>query len=708
MTQDSSGILEIRISRLGDRYQVSLTFEQGRKKTAASGVASIPAAELAGLLTQPEKYGQTLGRGLFQAESIRRFFEGARAAGGGNLRITLAIDPSAPELHGVAWELLAGPDQIPIAANERTPFSRFLYGEDWAEAPLLEKRNLRVLIAAASPANLQQDWGLSPIHFQHIETIRASLSRVPGLNVEVLDQAVTLRTLMERIRSGVDILYLVCHGVLLDAENRTRAVDFEAGFGEEMDEAAARGIAVPGLLLEKEGSPGRAGLVSGGEFARRLGNLRRVPQLAVLATCESAGVSRDASGNSAQASLAPRLARAGIPAVIAMQGQVSMETAERFAGTFFQELLAHGSIDRAVAAARGSLWFDRQQDSWMPALFLRIPDGMLWYEPSFLPGSPVDFETIAVEVAQGNCTPIVGWGIGEYLYGTKLDFSRKLARQLESSQGLPFDSHRYGELPLVSQYLRLTNRSRLGTVDAFQNFLKAQVLDRMQFHFERDMSKAQPEAVLREAWKVPLEDLDPYRIVAKFHSKVFVTACSDGLLEAALLAEGKTPVVRTIEWQGTNPRAEAEKLDPDYDHPLLLHVFGRFQDPNSVVLWEDDFLDFLMGTAQHQALIPNVVKDALTDQTLLFLGFNVTDWSFRVLFRMVKRLMRGGRGDELPNVAVQVEPDGLLFSGPEEARDYLSKYYKSSNIEPYWGTTHDFLTGLWPKLEARLGDRDDG
>ena len=72
------------------------------------------------------------------------------------------------------------------------------------------------------------------------------------------------------------------------------------------------------------------------------------PRLIVLASCESAG---KGTGEALQA-LGPRLAEAGVPAVIAMQGSISMGTAARFMPVFFRELRRDGHIDRAMSVAR--------------------------------------------------------------------------------------------------------------------------------------------------------------------------------------------------------------------------------------------------------------------------------------------------------------------------------------------------------------------
>jgi len=74
--------------------------------------------------------------------------------------------------------------------------------------------------------------------------------------------------------------------------------------------------------------------------------------------------------------LGPLLAAAGVPAVIAMQGNIRMSTADRFMPQFLAELAKDGHIDRAMGKARGHIL--DCADYWMPALFMRLSDGLIW------------------------------------------------------------------------------------------------------------------------------------------------------------------------------------------------------------------------------------------------------------------------------------------------------------------------------------------
>ena len=81
------------------------------------------------------------------------------------------------------------------------------------------------------------------------------------------------------------------------------------------------------------------------------------------------------------APLGPQLARAGIAAIVAMQDDVSMRTAQEFLKTFFAELDVDGVVDRAVAVAR--LAVADEADWWVPVLFSRLKRGRTYYSVGF-------------------------------------------------------------------------------------------------------------------------------------------------------------------------------------------------------------------------------------------------------------------------------------------------------------------------------------
>ncbi|WP_322813997.1 CHAT domain-containing protein [Chloroflexus sp.] len=161
--------------------------------------------------------------------------------------------------------------------------------------------------------------------------------------------------------------------------------------------------------------------VDGSSFCQRLRELTERPRLVMLIACQSGGMTTD---NGALAAIGPCLAEAGVPAVVAMQGNVSMRLIERFIPAFCQELQHHGMIDAAMAVAWGTV--RDLPDFWMPALYSRLKSGRIWYGLGFADAQQMveKIEVLASYMADGLCTPIIGPERAE----TRLGTSRAIAR----------------------------------------------------------------------------------------------------------------------------------------------------------------------------------------------------------------------------------------------------------------------------------------
>jgi SIR2-like domain len=125
------------------------------------------------------------------------------------------------------------------------------------------------------------------------------------------------------------------------------------------------------------------------------------------------------------------------------------------------------------------------------------------------------------------------------------------------------------------------------------------------------------------------------------------------------------------------------------------------------VLTEDDFFDYLIATSRLDLLLPTLVG-RLMQSALLFLGFRLDDWRFRVLFRMI--IIRQGTETmkELSHVGVQVNPDEQSFADVERARKYMEGYFQGGRSAPqisiYWGSSSDFLRQLRQHLSESKPD----
>ena len=122
------------------------------------------------------------------------------------------------------------------------------------------------------------------------------------------------------------------------------------------------------------------------------------------------------------------------------------------------------------------------------------------------------------------------------------------------------------------------------------------------------------------------------------------------------------------------------------------------------MLTEDDYFDYLIGLTSRRAEIPTAVRRALTDSALLFLGFRIDEWSFRVLFRSLLTQLGSARRDEYAHVAVQIDPSDARIVEPELARQYLERYFvRDLDISIYWGSLEQFIQDLKDQWKRAYG-----
>lgn len=624
-------------------------------------------------------YGRMLSDSLFAAPELRAAF--ARARTGAQaldipLRLRLYIGPSVPELHQLHWETLGDPEGDGPLLGETIYFSRYLSSGDWRPVRLRPRSELRALVVVAAPSDLAA-YRLAPID-AGAEAARARSSLGPvEVNVLAGSGQATLDQIVTRLRDGYDLLYLVAHGALIEGQ--------------------------PWLWLES--AAGTTERVAAEALAEALNNLRERPRLVVLASCQSAGEGDAPQGKTtdALASLGPRLAEAGVPAVVAMQGWISTAGAARFMAAFCAELRRDGQIDRAVSVARAALADSLEAAA--PVLFLRLRSGSIWYVPGFGEAGE-GFEkwpALIRNIEHGQCTPILGPNLHEALLGTPREIAQRWAEEFR----FPLAPYQRDDLPQVAQYLAVHQDMHFPR-DELVEYERAELLRRFGALLANPLDDAPLERVFAAVAARHWADhpLAPHMVLAGLPFPIFITAGTDTLLEAALKAGGREPQVELCRWNddlATLP--SIFEADPGYTpsagRPLVFHLFGVNSEPDSLVLTEDDYFDYLIGTSLNKDLIPVPVREALADTALLFLGFSLESWDFRVLFRSLMRQEGRQRRRRYAHIAGQVMPEEGRFLDPERARRYLERYFGGVDISIFWGSVDDFVQELARRSAAR-------
>jgi CHAT domain-containing protein len=626
------------------------------------------------MIVDPVEYGKMLAESLFADPNFKTTFSDARKSAQSqqvSLRVRLLVGLSAPELNTVYWEALRDPDDhLTLFTSENILFSRYLSSSDWRPVKLRPQGTLRALVAVSNPSNLE-NYKLAPVDVAgEVSRAKETFGSVP---VTALgdDENCTLNMIMKKLREGYDILYLAAHGTVVPNK--------ELGINE------------PRIWLQAE--DGTAAITPASEVVARMKELQQQPRLVVLASCQSAG---KGNGNVLQA-FGPQLAQAGVPAVIAMQGNISMESVKKFMPTFFDELQKDGQIDRALTVARGTI--REAHDFWMPVLFMRLRSGKIWYVPGV--GDEGEFEkwtAILNGINSKTCTPI----LGPNLYEPMIGYWRDMAAHMAEEYGFPLSNYYRDALPQVTQYLSVT-QDPTTLNDTFTKNIRTSIQSRWGDDLSNDMKKpnVDVQALISFIGK-KLREIDPFeqhKVLASLKLPIYVTTNYDNLMEDALKELGLKPKMEICPWSDRFYVDEPSVFEdgtytPSPDEPLVYHLFGHFKYPDSMVLTEDDYFEFLRGATSNKDLIPSKVRSGLTKAVTLYTGFQLDDWAFRILFRAMMNPESAKIRERFSHVGVQVDLDETRFINPRRARKYLESYFGASKISIFWGNSADFLAEL--------------
>lgn len=219
-----------------------------------------------------------------------------------------------------------------------------------------------------------------------------------------------------------------------------------------------------------------------------------------------------------------------------------------------------------------------------------------------------------------------------------------------------------------------------------------------------------PKELLRKEF-APIPDPNytapdqPHGVLADLPLPLYITTNYDDFMFRALEQRQKRPVRELCRW---NKRVKYEKsvfdgrrdYQPTPETPLVYHLHGHITTAASLVLTEDDYLDFLVNISEDDRLLPSRVQKAMADTSLLFLGYSIADWDFRVLFRSIAKMVE--RSVSQAHVSVQLEPV-TRDAGEDErkkVREYLDRYFSDQKIRVFWGTARDFVQQLRAKWDA--------
>ncbi|MEV0583679.1 SIR2 family protein [Nonomuraea sp. NPDC050310] len=290
------------------------------------------------------------------------------------------------------------------------------------------------------------------------------------------------------------------------------------------------------------------------------------------------------------------------------------------------------------------------------------------------------------DLRRGDCVPFLGAGVSV----KRLPLGGKLAAKWHAKVECPLDES--ASLSSVMQYAAtITYRD--------PNRLKREFVE------EEGFANVQPPD--------PQSDYPVHSLLAQLDLPLYVTTNYDDFMYLALRQErGKNPSWALCPWYSDDPEEVPDSPfhDPHYvptpSSPLVFHLHGHHSEPRSLVLTDDDYIDFMvrladdasprsLARAQPLAMLPGPIRLRLRKSPLLFLGYSLSDWNFLVLFRT---LMKGlSHGQRREHVSVQIDPDERI--SPERRR-FFDQYCADQRIRVLWESPESFTAHLRSALEV--------
>lgn len=327
-----------------ENFALKLGHRRGMRRMESSSAAEARA------------FGQRLFNAVFAGEvalAYGRSIDEARRSGGG-LRIRLRLEDQS--LASIPWEFMhyEAKDDF-LVLSKQTPLVRVLDVPRQLRSAGVELP-LRILVMVSSPSD--QDSLDVEAEYSRLET--AMQDRITSGHVEMVRVNGSMSELQRALRqSKYHIFHFIGHG----------------GFDQAHDDG----------VLVLESATGSSEFVPGSKLGTLLHDEPTL-QLVMLNACEAGR----ASGEDPFSGVAQSLVRKGMPAVIAMQFEISDSAAIVLSHDFYGALSDGLPVDAALAEARKAIYAAGDGVEWgTPVLYLQNSSGQLFDVADTLPAPVV-------------------------------------------------------------------------------------------------------------------------------------------------------------------------------------------------------------------------------------------------------------------------------------------------------------------------------
>lgn len=291
------------------------------------------------------------------------------------------------------------------------------------------------------------------------------------------------------------------------------------------------------------------------------------------------------------------------------------------------------------------------------------------------------WDTLVDTIIAKECTPFLGAGVG-WPY---LPTGKALAISLALENDYPLDDNT--NLARVTQYIASLRRQPA--------YVKRKVCEKI--------GEAQGKAAQKLDGSIPSN----FRRLAALELPIYVTTNYDDYMRRAIASlAGQSPRLEICRWND-RLREDLPKYSPEEPtpaNPTVFHMHGHVSEQNSILVTEDDYIDFTVSLSvrnNKDPVVPHFVRRALGNSALLFVGYSLEDWNFRVLMRHLMKQMRLLHHEQYRSLSIQLSDTDMPAERRRRAEKFLEVYLENSSIDVHWGSAEPFLDELERRVAAR-------
>jgi hypothetical protein len=300
----------------------------------------------------------------------------------------------------------------------------------------------------------------------------------------------------------------------------------------------------------------------------------------------------------------------------------------------------------------------------------------------------IPWGTLIEQIEAKACTPFIGAGASYPVLPKARELAAQLLQQDEELSKNLCPIVERDDLAKVCQYLAVSHES--------SSWPKRKIAE-----------------LLSQLGPPSIDDMnEPHRVLASIELPLYITTNYDDFMWCALRRRIPSAKREHARWTKNMLSTHDSVVDHGYVpspiDPVVFHLHGHTGNIRTMVASEDDYLDFLVNVSKDLANSPNSlgqrvvlplpVRTAITNTTLMFIGYGLADINFRVILRGLVGSLEQGEAET--SLAVQFARD----EDPLELQYYLERYFKwAFKLSVYWGSAQEFASELrsrWQKRNA--------